>query len=207
MKNQVKVTKTDTHITPQGAHIVCEGMLLLIKSKSSEDIMRSNVYINSIGYTAIIVSNTEDINDEDVVLHKGELLIVKKNNGHYLSTYQCAKIEIRANLCNKVLVFPNNFSQKHLQAIIDGKIEDGDNVLIECESVEVNYVTDTWSSSGHYIGKQIKLDNKSHIKLFAAKKRDDLADRLFKLANDFAVAKEGDIAVMLHTIHNNYLKY
>ena len=31
-----------------------------------------------------------------------------------------------------------------------------------------------------------------------------LSDRLFTLANDFAIAKEGDIAVRLHSIYNNY---
>ena len=30
-----------------------------------------------------------------------------------------------------------------------------------------------------------------------------LKERLFKLANDFAVAKQGDIAVKLHAIHNS----
>lgn len=29
-----------------------------------------------------------------------------------------------------------------------------------------------------------------------------LQDRLFKLANDFAVAKQGEVAVKLHSIHN-----
>jgi hypothetical protein len=29
-----------------------------------------------------------------------------------------------------------------------------------------------------------------------------LQDRLFELANDFAVAKKGEVAVKLHTIHN-----
>ena len=29
-----------------------------------------------------------------------------------------------------------------------------------------------------------------------------LQDRLFELANDFAVAKQGDVAVKLHIIHN-----
>jgi hypothetical protein len=29
-----------------------------------------------------------------------------------------------------------------------------------------------------------------------------LQDRLFELANDFAVAKQGDVAVKLHAIHN-----
>lgn len=37
----------------------------------------------------------------------------------------------------------------------------------------------------------------------SAPKEESLKDRLFKLANDFAVAKKGDVAVLLHGIHNN----
>lgn len=37
----------------------------------------------------------------------------------------------------------------------------------------------------------------------SASKEESLKDRLFKLANDFAIAKKGDVAVLLHGIHNN----
>ena len=35
------------------------------------------------------------------------------------------------------------------------------------------------------------------------REKPSLQDRLFTLANDFAVAKHGDIAVRLHSIHNS----
>lgn len=36
----------------------------------------------------------------------------------------------------------------------------------------------------------------------AGEKQKDLKEKLFNLANEFAVAKKGDIAILLHSIHN-----
>lgn len=36
----------------------------------------------------------------------------------------------------------------------------------------------------------------------AGEKQKDLKEKLFNLANEFAVAKKGDVAVLLHSIHN-----
>ena len=52
--------------------------------------------------------------------------------------------------------------------------------------------------------------NKKTITPFKLKSANDgqppvsgsLQDRLFELANDFALAKQGDVAVKLHSIHN-----
>ncbi len=197
MQNQVKVRNIDTHITSQGGHIVCEGKLQLIKSKEVEN---SNVYVNNIGHTSYIVSETELIHSEDKVLYKGEVLTASINRGYYLSTYEYTSVDVRTDSCKKILALPENFSPKHLQAIVDDKLENNDNVLVECYPKVMQFnqsMTDF---------NLIKLNKQSHIKLFPVKKKDDLADRLFKLANDFAVAKEGDIAVQLHTIRNSYLK-
>lgn len=37
--------------------------------------------------------------------------------------------------CKKILALPENFSPKYLQAIVDGKMKNGNKVLIECERV------------------------------------------------------------------------
>ena len=58
MKNHAKVSKTEAYTDPQGEHIVCRGKLVLIKSKYVPD---GNVYVNSIGYKSIIISETEPI--------------------------------------------------------------------------------------------------------------------------------------------------
>jgi hypothetical protein len=102
-------------------------------------------------------------------------------------------------------VFPENFSFKQLEAIIDGKMRDKSRVLIECESTPVDYVTDTWSPDGHYVGNQIKLDTSNNITLFRSDKEtiNDLKAQLFALANKFAGDEYGHVAVQLHQIHNS----
>ncbi len=205
MKNQVKVKETEVFQDTQGRHTVCEGKLILIKSK---DVNKSNVYVNSIGYTSYIVSETEKILDEDTVLYKGEIITISKNRGHYLSSYDYTNIDVRADLCQKILVFPDNFSPKQLQAIVDEKILDEMKVLVEC-SVKWR---EEWDGNNHdgepviISDYTIKLNQQNHISIFPIVNNNDLSDRLFQLANDFAIAKEGDIAVMLHSIRNNYAR-
>ncbi len=218
MKNQVKVKETSVHTSSYGNYVVCEGVLRLIKSNVEDSVfykdgiglMKNNgcdMFGTGEYLKPVIISKTEEIKDEDSILHKEEILTVSKNRGHYLSIYEFTHIDVRADLCNKILVKSDNFSPKQLQAILDGKLKDGMNVLVECEGCEVDYVTSVWSPKGSYIGKQIKLDSNNHIKLFGMpNKEESLSDRLFKLANDFAVAKEGDIAVQLHLIRNRYAR-
>lgn len=47
-----------------------------------------------------------------------------------------------------------------------------------------------------------ELDTKYYIEQL---QMSSLKDRLFKLANDFAIDKQGDVAVKLHSIHNKLL--
>lgn len=35
----------------------------------------------------------------------------------------------------KILALPEHFSPRHLQAIVDGKLKDGDKVLLEVEEI------------------------------------------------------------------------
>ncbi len=204
MKNQVKVKETEVFQDPQGKHTVCRGRLVLIKSQTEADLMISNVYINNISYTAIIVSNTEKANKGDLILFEQEILTVRENKGHYLSTYEYPQIDVRADLCNKILASPENFSRKQLQAIIDGKIIDGMEVFVECyKRYKEDWVEDNLDGEPTmFYDYKIQLDSQSSISMFPIVKNNDLADRLFKLANDFATAKQGDIAVKLHSIHN-----
>lgn len=62
--------------------------------------------------------------------------------------------------CKKILALPENFSPKHLQAIVDGKTKDGDKVLVEC--VGFNYPHQERDFVDHY---EIKLNSEQHITL------------------------------------------
>ncbi len=117
MKNQVKVKRTTVHMDSQKGHHVCEGVLRLLKSKTSADIERSNVYLGSYGHTALAISYEEEIKSGDKILHDGSILTVGKNKGLYLSTDEFPHIDIRADYCAKVLVFPENFSRKQFSQL------------------------------------------------------------------------------------------
>lgn len=58
----------------------------------------------------------------------------------------------------KVLAFPENFSQEQLKMIVDGKLKDGDDVLVECEYKSPGALT------GTVTGNYIKLTD-NHITL------------------------------------------
>ncbi len=218
MKNQVKVQEITDFLDHQKkrAVAVCEGKLIFVThfDLGEPDYV---TYLKIPNWKPVIVSETEKIQDEDKVLYmqhddkisvrglsNGTILTVSKNRGLYLSTYEFTNIDIRADYCKKILAFPDNFSPKQLQAINDKKLRSGMNVLVEC-SVKLR---EEWRGSDRdgepftVEDYSIKLNPKKHIKLFPLVKDSSLSDKLFQLANEFAIAKQGDIAVKLHAIHN-----
>lgn len=175
MKNQVKVTKTETYKDSQGEHIVCKGKLVLIRIKGEEAFNIPNNIVHGIPnckltrhipafgigdyYKPIIISETETIEKYDFVY-----------NDEYKTIYQWIKnadIKFDKIIAKKIIALPEQFSSKHLQAIIDGKLKDGDDVYVEC----TNIVHPEWDKP---IGTEwhetiLKMFDK-HIKLFPIKK-------------------------------------
>lgn len=66
------------------------------------------------------------------------------------------------DLFYKVLALPEHFSPKHLQAIVDGKMKDGDKVLVETESLIIGQDNHEliWSRDQY-----IKFNSSNHITL------------------------------------------
>jgi len=58
----------------------------------------------------------------------------------------------------KILALPEHFSPKHLQAIVDGKMKEGDKVLVQCES--------EWDDFREENNDFIKLNSSNHITLY-----------------------------------------
>jgi hypothetical protein len=134
-----KVKKTHVFKDSQGEHIVASGKLLLLRCVEQPNV---KVYIKEVtnhgtkqtGYVPFIVAYQEEpIYAHDKIIHDGNILTVKENKGKYVSTIELSFIDIRLDLCKKILVEPDNLSQKHLKAIQDGKLRDGDEVYVECE--------------------------------------------------------------------------
>lgn len=129
----IKVEHTRIHVAiPNGKSMyhdvsVTDAELVLVDTKGKGQLMP--YHVKPISYTTyyspILISRTEKIEvdwkgwayKKDV---KGQLF------EHFYTTnswYDDAK---------KVLALPEHFSPEHLQMIVDGKLKDGDKVLVEC---------------------------------------------------------------------------
>ncbi len=190
MKNHVKVKEIETYTDSQGEHIVCKGKLVLIPTNDHPiigdiihhpDRNRLAIIENlAMCETAtqlslsilkpIIISETEGTEDGDLCYDKQENRVI---NNQYL--------ERSSDNRRKVLALPENFSPlspKHIQAIVDGKLKDGDEVYVECQEfstpLELLHSREELSKEyGEEILKDlgpiqyiIKLNSYNHIKLF-----------------------------------------
>lgn len=145
-----KIAKTET----EGEHIVCKGKLILINKFPQSVSKYAFKSSNGMWMDAIIISETEEIEDGEDIYHIPTKTLNKfvKGDMH----------------CHKVLALPENFSPKHLRAIADGKLKDGDEVFVQCEK----YLTKVseWQRFGDW---EIKLNKDNHIKIFFGNKNID----------------------------------
>lgn len=149
---QPKVNQTEQYSDSQGTHTVCRGKLILPHNKKvGYTGRRIGNKLTGNSWVPIIISETEEILFNDWVY-----MDVLDN-----STNMFQVIEDKSDLdnynktkgCYKILTLPEQFSNKHLQAIIDGKIEEGE-VLVKCDSIQ---------------GYKVHLNQQNHITLFPAK--------------------------------------
>lgn len=137
---QAKVEQTEKYSDSQGSHVVCRGKVVFIGEHCHE---------------TIIISETEDFELTPAWTfdyQTGELMQIKYGGDKY---------------CKKVLALPEHFSDKHLQAIVDGKIKNGDEVLVKCAKYK-NYVGPKKENYTD-IFTRVHLDQQNHITLFPVK--------------------------------------
>jgi len=166
-----KVTKTEQYKDSQGEHLVCRGKLVLLPLEEPIVIGGHNPI------RPIIISETEEVEVGDKFiwidgLEKGiftaisDLVYIGKDE---------IPISLIGSMGRKTLALSENFSPKHLQAIVDGKLKDGDEVFVACEQYkeivelydfEEGEVNDWYDD----IINIIKLNKDNHIKLFPVKK-------------------------------------
>lgn len=128
---------------------VAEGKLVLVEIKYNGKANPNVISLNKGYYQPIIISETEKIEKGDWVyatvsksIHQVTRTRQSRNDATLTILIEgdfCWECSI--NLCRKVLVLPEHFSTKHLQAIVDGKMKDGDKVLIECERVGIHHMS------------------------------------------------------------------
>lgn len=78
----------------------------------------------------ILISETEKIEVGDWYLYNGQISQRTRKN---------PDAEYPSSHYKKILALPEHFSPKHLQAIVDGKLKDDDEVYVEC--VDRHYCT------------------------------------------------------------------
>lgn len=114
----------------------------VISPWDEEDFNTPTVVIGNILYKPIIISETEKIEVGDTFyvsdlphdppsLFKAEKINRQTENQHG-KIWIGHKDYIVEALCKRVIVLPEQFSPNDLQAIADGKLKDGDKVVVEC---------------------------------------------------------------------------
>jgi len=127
MNYQPKVSTAQKYSDSQGEHIVCKGRLVSVIDRE-EQLKRDS---NSLGlgeslgkataYKNYIISETEPLKFGDWVYNS------KSKEIYQIPDEPFVEYE------HKILALPEHFSDKHLQAIADGKLKDGDEVILKCE--------------------------------------------------------------------------
>lgn len=102
---------------------VAEAKLALVRKQLSEA-EGKGVWVGGLYHVPILISEAEKI-------EVGDWIWDKLNKKLFKATIEYKQSEDQQYF--KVLALPEHFSPKHLQAIVDGKLKDGDKVLVECE--------------------------------------------------------------------------
>lgn len=180
----IKVRHTFQH---QG-NVVCKGKLVLIKQDSDKGI--STIPIESIGWCKpIIISETEEIEVGGKYLVE-LFAITNESNGLHIE--ECKKLEDvwcnnfdivqqrHKDNCKKILVLPEHFSPEQLQLIVDGKLKDGDEVMVECTQPNDTDKDGDCGKCTHYgnpcFCTQVKFNQQNHITLLPVEKLKSILD-------------------------------
>lgn len=188
--SEIKVKQTELYKDSQGEHIVCKGKLVLIEIKTHKISKGDLVYNEAIEnfqvqsynvskesntintalklFKPILISETEEIEVGDKYLmkfnDKWELMnpCIDKSEAD-----RCNSNDLTGKSCFKILALPEYFSPKHLQAIVDGKLKDGDEVFVDCDQYASTTIFGRIDAEEraalYYI---ISLDSNNYIKLF-----------------------------------------
>lgn len=77
----------------------------------------------------------------------------------------------------RILALPEQFSPKELQAIVDGKMKDGDKVLVECEFHHMVTFKDEFNKVGVRDENHIKLNSQGHVTIHRNERLEQFRDK------------------------------
>lgn len=165
-KNEDKCVRDDCKSEGKWVNaIIAEAKLVLVKLDKRTDEYRHWLKSFKITkedgdlYKPILISETEKPKDGDQILLKGQIQKAGRDgvkNWEEASTYYKWP-------CFKTLALPEHFSPQQLQMIVDGKLKDGDKVLVECIDLCDYEGEEIWEITPN---KVIKLNSSNHITLY-----------------------------------------
>lgn len=188
---QPKVKNIQKYSDSQGDHLVHLGNLKLIPNQRDGKIAVGNTTgnkrlvtdtnkesLHTAGqwrfFDPIIISKTEEIKEGDKYFWEGVNVIrIAHSDGSR-----------DFSVSHKILALREHFSDKHLQAIVDGKMKDGDEVLVKSfteakyKDEEMGGKYEDWTPVSDFLAtglqgtkriNTIHLDQQNHITLFPIK--------------------------------------
>lgn len=130
-------------------------------------------YPRGIFWKPILISETEKIEIGDKALCDGRdninqapkytIETIERIENDWIFTKEQPDIGQNPDWTKKILALPEHFSPKHLQAIVDGKMKDGDKVLVECEQKEIDCPDGIEGCEVFHFNHIIKLNSSNHI--------------------------------------------
>lgn len=188
---QIKVTDTKMHKTvtaKDGRYVakvpVAEGKFILVECnmKTGDGI----IYLSheKTSYKPIIISETERIEVGDWIL------LLDSFGNPFLSPQQWKGEGVLTRDHKKILVFSEQFSPKQLQMIVDGKIKDGDKVLVECELKEIDCPDGIEGCEVFHQTQLIRLNSSNHITLHKVEEKMYAREEVLKIIKAYNISND-----------------
>lgn len=168
--------------------LVTDAKLVLVECKPEEALFFYSVALGMNSYSfsqglvkgigvyikPVLISKTEKIEVGDWYLNsEDELFMCGRDASEYI---------VVGIGCRKVLALPEYFSLQQLQDIVDGKLKDGDKVLVECETFKIHPEWDK-PIGAEYSEERIKLN--PHITIYPVEERLYTREEVITILNDF----------------------
>lgn len=166
---QPKVSNLQKYEDSQNSHVVVPAKLILIRSNRVKGCLDNMSYdlisglMNGSGKISVPIL----ISEREIVTEDDWLFFQPKSHDNFDSNFiakdgEYPETQSKTDSFYKILAFPQNFSDKQLQAIVEGKMENQSEVLVKCE--------DAFNETqGEVEGYYMHLDQQNHITLFPAK--------------------------------------
>lgn len=122
--------------------LVTDAKLVLVECKEVKHaILHSIINKNGKFYKPILISETEKIEVGDWMYWNGTTKQIIE------ATISFSPNDPSSPIVSKILALPEHFSPEQLQMIVDGKLKDGDKVLVECEKMFHILGNNSWQKS------------------------------------------------------------